>query len=54
VPEGSLSVLLLAAPMVLLGNLAGVRFAEKIDGKKMKTAIYLFLAVSGLNIAFGG
>ena len=54
VPEGSLTVLLLAAPMVLLGNFAGVRLAEKIDTKKMKTAIYLFLAVSGLNIAFGG
>lgn len=54
VPEGSVTALLLAAPLVVLGNLAGVRFADRIDSKKMKTGIYLFLAISGLYTAITG
>lgn len=54
VPAGSLSALLLAAPMVVLGNLAGVRLADKVDPKKMKTCIYIFLALSGLYTAITG
>ena len=54
VPAGSVTALALAAPMVVLGNLAGVRLADRIDPKKMKTCIYLFLALSGLYTAITG
>ena len=54
VPQGSFGALALALPMVLLGNTLGVKLSDRIDPNKLRTGIYIFLALSGLYTAITG
>lgn len=54
IPGGILTPVLWGAAGLVVGSLLGGRIFKSIDGKKLKSAVYVVMAVSGLWIAING
>lgn len=54
IPSGVLTPILWGAAGLVVGSLLGGRIFQSIDGKKLKSVVYVVMAVSGLWIAING